>query len=379
MNGYHADGRQVRSSSELRDDGSTRCGLWIYAGCFTDEGNHTASRTPPTAADPLGHDWGWSWPANRHVLYNRCSARPDGTPWSERKKLVWWDAAHATWTGDDVPDFPLSTPPGYVPDDSAADAMARIGGSDPFIAKSDGKAWLFAPSGLRDGPMPVHYEPLEGVVRNRLHGQQTNPARTEWQRPDNPYHLAFDDPRFPVILSTNRMAEMYGAGAMSRWLPWLAELQPAPLVEMSVEHAAELGVANGDWVTLGTARAEVSGRALVTRRMRPFVLDGVTRHHVAASYHYGRKGLVTGDPLNELFALSGEPNTTIQGSKVVSVAVRPGRSTSGRNVVTSGPLVPDLTAPSDVRRDLPEVGAHVAGPHGYVGPASKAAGLEGDH
>jgi hypothetical protein len=104
----------------------------------------------------------------------------------------------------------------------------------------------------------------------------------------------------------------------------------------------------------------------------------VTRHHVAASYHYGRKGLVTGDPLNELFALSGEPNTTIQGSKVVSVAVRPGRSTSGRNVVTSGPLVPDVPAPPDVRRDLPEVGSHVTGPHGYVGPASKAAGLEGD-
>ena len=152
MNGYHADGRQVRSSAELRDDGSTRCGLWIYAGCFTDEGNHTASRTAPDAADPLGHDWGWSWPANRHVLYNRCSAQPDGTPWSERKKLVWWDPDHATWTGNDVPDFPLTTPPGYVPDDSAADAMARIGGSDPFIAKSDGKAWLFAPSGLRDGP-----------------------------------------------------------------------------------------------------------------------------------------------------------------------------------------------------------------------------------
>ena len=118
------------------------------------------------------------------------------------------------------------------------------------------------------------------------------------------------------------------------------------------------GCANGDWVTLGTARAEVSGRALVTRRMRPFVLDGVTRHHVAASYHYGRKGLVTGDPLNELFALSGEPNTTIQGSKVVSVAVRPGRSTSrpqrgDQRAAGARPRRHRRTC----ARDLPEVGA----------------------
>jgi len=376
MNGTHADGRQVSSSAELRADGSTRCGLWIYAGASTDEGNQTALREPPTAEDPLGHRWGWAWPANRHVLYNRCSAAPDGSPWSQRKRLVWWDPDAGRWTGHDVPDFPATTPPGYEPADDAADAMARIGGSDPFIAKADGKAWLYAPSGLRDGPMPVHYEPLEGTVRNRLHGQQTNPARTEWQRPDNPYHLAFDDPRFPVVLSTNRMAEMYGAGAMSRWLPWLAELQPAPLVELSPEHAEELGVANGDWVTLTTARAEVSGRALVTRRLRPLTIDGTPRHHVAASYHYGRKGLVTGDPLNELFALAGEPNTTIQGSKVASVAIRRGRAASGRTVVTGGPIVPDVAAPPGVARDLPAVGAHVAGPHGYVGPASKAEGLE---
>jgi formate dehydrogenase major subunit len=375
MNGSHADGRQLASAAELRADGSTSCGLWIYAGASTEAGNQTARREPADPDDPLGHAWGWSWPANRHILYNRCSAAPDGSPWSERKRLVWWDAQAGQWTGHDVPDFPLTTPPGHVPALDAPDAMARIGGSDPFIAKPDGKAWLFAPSGLRDGPMPVHYEPLEGTERNRLHGQQTNPARTEWQRPDNPYHLAFDDPRFPVILSTNRLAEMYGAGAMSRWLPWLAELQPAPIIEVSPEHAAELGVANGDWITLRTARATASGRALVTRRIKPFVLDGVTRHHVAASYHYGRKGLVTGDPLNELFALSGEPNTTIQGSKVASVAVERGRSLLGRSVVTGSAVAP-VAAPADVRRDLPQVGPHVAGPHGYVGPASKAEGLE---
>jgi formate dehydrogenase major subunit len=145
---------------------------------------------------------------------------------------------------------------------------------------------------------------------------------------------------------------------------------------MSPELAAELGVRNGGWVTLRTARAEATARALVTRRIAPLVVDGVARHHVAAPYHYGRKGLVVGDPLNELFALSGEPNTTIQGSKVISVAVEAGRGATGRNVVTSGPLVADLQPPQGIRRDIEGVGTHVRGAHGYLGPASRAHGLE---
>lgn len=359
------------SSADLRADGSTACGLWIYAGLDVEKAKR---RTPPTPQDPTGHEWGWTWPANRHILYNRCSARPDGTPWSEAKRLVWWDGT--SWTGLDVPDFGLHTAPDYVPADDAPDAMSRLSGIDPFIAKTDGKAWLFAPSGLRDGPLPLHYEPVEGTVRNRLYGQQTNPARTMWRRKDNPYHWAFDDPRFPVVLSTNRLTEMYGAGSMSRWLPWLAELQPAPLVEISNEFAAELGVGNGDWLTLTTARSEVSVRALVTRRLKPVTIEGRPRHHISASYHYGRKGLVTGDPLNELFAYAGEPNTTIQGSKITSVAVRAGRVRNPRTVATSGPLVDDISAPDGIARDLPQVGPHVQGAHGYLGPASRAHGTQ---
>jgi formate dehydrogenase major subunit len=373
MNGCDHHGRLITSPTELRADGSTACGVWVYAGCMTEAGNRTRSRVPASAADPYGHDWGWSWPGNRRILYNRASARPDGRPWSDRKALVWWDAEAGRWTGRDVPDFPLTTPPSYVPGDDAQDAMARIGGCDPFIAKSDGKAWLFAPSGMRDGPLPIHVEPVEGTLRNRVYRQQTNPARTEYDRPDNPYHWAFDDPRFPVILSTNRMAEMYGAGAMSRWLPWLAELQPAPVVEMSPELAKEVGVRNGGWVTLVTARGRASARALVTGRIRPLVLGGRTHHHAAASYHYGRKGLVTGDPLNELFALSGEPNTTIQGSKVTSVAILAGKDAPVEAVLArDGGHQP----PDDVRRDLPSVGPRVRGAHGYVGPVSRAHGLE---
>ena len=179
INGYQVgSGELITSSGQLKDDGSTASGLWIYAGVLDAQGNNLAARRPdPDPDDPVGLHWGWTWPSNRHVLYNRCSARPDGTPWSERKKLVWWDAEQGRWTGDDVPDFPTGLAPSTPSTPDADDPMARLGGHDAFIAKTDGKAWLYAPSGLRDGPLPVHYEPLEGGVRNRLHRQQSNPAR----------------------------------------------------------------------------------------------------------------------------------------------------------------------------------------------------------
>jgi formate dehydrogenase major subunit len=376
MNGVHADGTPVTSAAELRADGTTRCGLWIYAGALTADGtNLTARRPAPTDDDPLGLGWGWTWPANRHVLYNRCSARPDGTPWSERKRLVWWDADAGRWTGLDVPDFPVTlapdtpTPDG---DDEAIDAMDRLGGTDAFMAKADGKAWLFAPSGLRDGPLPTHYEPLEGGVRNRLQRQQSNPARAEWRRADNPYHQPYDDPDYPYVCSTNRLTEMYGAGTMSRWLPWLAELQPASFLECSPVLAAELGVRNGDWVTVSTARASIEVRALVTERIQTLIIDGRPFHHVGLNYHFGRKGLVTGEPTNELVAFAGEPNTTIPGSKVLSVNLVAGRHADGRRAARSPASDP---ASRRYAGDLERLGPRVTGPHGYVGGASRAFGL----
>jgi formate dehydrogenase major subunit len=376
MNGVDADGVPLTSSAQLRGDGSISCGMWIYAGVLDAAGTNRAARRPDLSPDdPLALGWGWTWPANRHVLYNRCSARPDGTPWSERKKLVWWDpdadAGTGRWVGLDVPDFPLGLAPGTPADPDGLDAMGRLGADDPFLGKSDGKAWLYAPSGLRDGPLPVHYEPLEGGVANPLHRQQRNPARTVWDRDDNPYHRPVDD-RFPYVLTTNRLTEMYGAGVMSRWLPWLAELQPAGFLELSPALAAELGVHNGGWVTVTTARAEIEVRALVTERLATLRVHGGDFHHVALNYHFGRKGLVTGDVTNELVAFAGEPNTTIQGSKVLSVALTEGRRVRGRQAATSGPFpapVADLN-----EGDLPGVGPRGAGPHGFRGGRSRAGG-----
>ena len=118
-----------------------------------------------------GHGWGLAWPSDRRILYNRASARPDGKPWSERKKLVWWDAEAKKWTGDDVPDFAATKPPDYQPPEDAV-GDAAFAGDKPFILHADGFGWIWVPVGLNDGPLPTHYEPLESPVRNPLYPEQ---------------------------------------------------------------------------------------------------------------------------------------------------------------------------------------------------------------
>ena len=88
---------------ELKADGIDRVRLLDLLRRLPDGGTQPRQRT--AVARLLGHGWGFAWPADRRIMYNRASARPDGTPWSERKKLVWWDAAKREWTGLDVPDF----------------------------------------------------------------------------------------------------------------------------------------------------------------------------------------------------------------------------------------------------------------------------------
>jgi formate dehydrogenase major subunit len=191
--------------------------------------------------------------------------------------------------------------------------------------KADGKFWLFAPSGAVDGPMPTHYEPYESPVTNPVYKQQRNPVAKIWEVPGNPYHNPEDSEKYPIIVSTYRLTEHYLSGTMSRWLPWLAELMPELFVEMSHELADEKGVNNGDWVTVVTARGEVEGRALVTRRMRPFTIDGKTFHEIGIPWHWGYQGLASGDVTNDISALVADPNVTIHEGKVFSGDLRPGR------------------------------------------------------
>ncbi len=331
INGYQvADHTLVSGFNELKADGSTACGCWIYSGVFprTDE-NRANQRN---SQDLLGHGWGFAWPSDRRVLYNRASARPDGRPWSERKKLVWWDEQNKEWTGLDVPDFTRTKAPNYQPPKQAQGDEA-LAGDKPFILHPDGTGWIFAPKGLADGPLPTHYEGLESPVGNPLYpDQQSNPAAMRDERPENRYASSPDD-RFPYVMSTYRLTEHHTSGAMSRMLPHLAELQPEFFCEISPELASERGIENGGWVTVMTARGIVEARALVTRRMRPLLIDGKIVHQVGLPYHWGSRGLVKGDSANDLVAISEEPNVRIMEAKGILCDVSPGRRARGKGAL----------------------------------------------
>jgi formate dehydrogenase major subunit len=333
VNGWDADGKPLDSYLELKPDGSTTCGCWIYCGVYADGVNQAARRKPGKEQDWIAAEWGWAWPANRRVLYNRASADPDGKPWSERKALIWWDADAGKWTGPDVPDFTPDKPPDYRPSAEAKGAEA-IAGDEPFIMQADGRAWLFAPAGLVDGPLPAHYEPQDSPFPNLLYGQQRNPVRQvrEFRHPANrmqPSGEAEKAQIFPYVTTTYRLTEHHTAGGMSRWLPYLAELQPEFFCEVSPALAAERGLTHLGWATIITARNAVEARVLVTDRMKPLTVQGRTLHQVGLPYHWGNAGYSTGDSANDLAAVSLDPNVHIQEVKAFACDIRPGRRPRG--------------------------------------------------
>ena len=323
---YLPDRTLVKGFVDLKADGSTSCGCWIYSGIFPAPGQNRANERE--SRDFYGHGWAFSWPSDRRVLYNRASARPDGQPWSERKKLVWWDEAQKKWTGLDVPDFTATKPPNYKPP-NGAEGDAALAGDRPFILHPDGLGWIWAPVGLADGPLPTHYEPLESPMRNSLYSQQTNPAAMPKQRPDNQYAKSPDD-RFPYVMTTYRLTEHHTSGAMSRTLSHLAELQPDPFCEISHELAAERGIKNGEWVTITSMRGIIEARALVTSRIQPLDVEGNRVQQVGVPYHWGYRGLVKGDIANDLIAISEEPNVRISEKKVLLCNVVAGRRARGK-------------------------------------------------
>jgi formate dehydrogenase major subunit len=348
INGYGlSDGKAVSGFKALKDDGSTVCGCWIYSGCYADETNQTAKRKPRTEQSWVAPDWGWAWPSNRRMMYNRASADPEGKPWSERKKYIEWSAAEKKWVGADVPDFIEDRPPDYRPE-KGAKGTDTIAGDDPFIMQADGKAWLYAPSGLLDGPLPTHYEPQESPVENALYSQQCNPCRVEIPRKGNAYHRAYRDPRYPFVLTTCRLTEHHTAGGMSRWLGWLSELQPELFCEVSPELARERGLEHGGWATISSARGRIEARVLVTRRMRPLRIRGRTIHQIGIPYHFGSMGLVRGDSTNDLLSVVHDPNVNIPESKVLTGDIRPGRKSQ------QAPEKP--VAVQDAARDRADVG-----------------------
>ena len=332
INGYDlATGKLVDGYLDLKADGSTSCGTWIYSGVYAGGVNQARRRRPRGEQDRFALEWGWAWPYNRRILYNRASADPEGKPWSERKKLVWWDQDKEKWTGADVPDFEASKPPGFEPEPDAVGPDA-LRGDDPFVMQADGKGWLFAPNGLLDGPLPTHYEPEESRVANPLYGQQRNPTRIVFGRADNPYNPSppeGHDDVFPFVLTTARLTEHHTAGGMSRTLSYLSELQPELFVEVSPELAAERGLEHLGWAHVVTSRTAVEARVLVTDRLVPLRVGGQVVHQVWLPYHWGGGGLVGGDVVNDLLPVTMDPNVNIQESKVATCDVRPGRRPRG--------------------------------------------------
>jgi formate dehydrogenase major subunit len=339
INGYDSTtGELLPNFTSLKADGSTACGCWIYSGVFKDGVNQAARRKPGSEQDWVAREWGWVWPSDRRTLYNRASADPEGNPWSERKKYVWWDPAageSGEWTGYDVPDFEKTKPPSYRPPEGAT-GVAAISGDDAFIMQGDGKGWLYAPSGLIDGPMPTHYEPVESPVRNPLYRQQANPTRKVYDRSDNltnPSPPERHSEVFPYIFTISRLTEHHTAGGMSRQLAYLSELQPEMFVEVSPELAAERGLEHLGWAHMITARSAIEAKVLVTDRMAPLRVDGRVIHQIWMPYHWGGQGLITGDSANDLLGITLDPNVLIQESKVGTCDIRPGRRPAGPDLL----------------------------------------------
>jgi formate dehydrogenase major subunit len=328
INGYGPGGLPLPGYTELRGDGSTSCGCWIYCGVYAGGVNQAARRTPHTAQSWVSADWGWAWPLNRRTLYNRASADPDGVPWSERKAYVWWDEAAGRWTGHDVPDFVADLPPRHRPG-PGAEGVAALSGIDAFIMQGDGKGWLFAPAGLEDGPLPTHYEPQDSPMGNPLYpATPANPVRLLYDRPGNRYHPPGSDV-YPFVVTTYRLTEHFTAGGMSRWQPYLAELQPEMFCEVSPELAEERLLEHGGWATVITARGAIEARVLVTDRLPPLRLDGRVIHQIGLPFHFGGNGLATGDSANELNSIALDPTADIQEDKAYTADIQPGRRPRG--------------------------------------------------
>ncbi len=312
----------VPGFTALKKDGSTACGSWIYSGVYPEPGNNRAASR--IADDYTNLEWGYAWPANRRILYNRASADPEGKPWSERKKYIWWDEEQGKWTGYDIPDFPVNKAPNYTPAPGAS-GMDAISGSDPFIMKPDGRGWLFVPKGLKDGPLPAHYEAAESPVHNAMYTQQSNPAAMFFKKRKDNRLAEVGDERYPIVVTTYRLTEHHVSGPMTRWMPWLNALQPALFAELSPELAEERNIQHGSWMVISTPRGEIEARAMVTRRLRPLQIAGRQVHQIGLPFHWGFQGKSRGSITNDLTHMVLEPNVSIEEAKAFTCNVRPGR------------------------------------------------------
>ena len=308
INGYFLEDTEDGSKGELvpkftmlSDEGKTSSANWLYCASYTEDGNMAQRRDISTANDVSGiglySNFSWCWPVNRRIIYNRASCDAEGNPWNESKKVIWYDGTG--FVGGDV----------------------RDSGNDPtygaFIMKPEGLGRIFG-MGRADGPLPEHYEPFESPLSGSMnpmgHSQKSNPVLTT-------YHEPCDCAQYPYVCTTYRMVEHWQAGAMTRNLPWLAELVPDAFAEISETLAAKIGVVTGQKVRVYNPRGTVTVYALVSNRIKKLNINGQEVEVVGLPWHFGYQGLATGDSANSLTPRVGDPNTSIPEFKAFLVNI----------------------------------------------------------
>jgi formate dehydrogenase-N alpha subunit len=308
INGYDLKtGKLLKTFGDLKDDGTTSSGNWIYSGFYPEEGKNLSQRRDNK--DTGGGNflnWSFAWPANRRILYNRASADPSGKPWSQEKAVIWWDAAQKKWVGNDVPDFKAVTAP------------TDPGGTGAFMMNKDGVALLFAPT-MNDGPFPEHYEPYESPVPNAFSSVEYNPAIVINDGDFNKRGFKVD---YPIVATTYRVEAHWQSGTMTRNQEWLAEIARYMYVEISEELAKEKGINNKDKVIVTSARGKIEAYAMVTKRYKPFTVKGKKVHQIGMPWNFGYKGYATGATANRLTPHIGDANTMIPEYKAFLCDIR---------------------------------------------------------
>jgi len=331
-------GDLVRKVSDLRADGSTSSGAWIYAGVFANNENLSKRRDSHTDPGGLGlyPGFGWTWPNNMRILYNRASCDRNGKPYPGSKPIVWWDQQAKRWTGYDVPDVPVAT-----------DGPATPNGQRAFHLGAEGVGRLFAavysdpdekhpgyPRDVayvpKDGPLPEMYEPVETPVENILHPRVKSNPMLKYPRVATHQPIGTVD-KYPYVLMTSTVAEHWCGGSTTRNIPWLNELIPEPVLEMPVALAQKLGVNSGDWVQVSSARGELEVRALVTPRMKELKIGDRQVTVVWMPYNWGYQGLSTGPSVNHITIDAADPGAGTQETKACLVnVVKTGRPATRR-------------------------------------------------
>jgi len=278
-------GQRLATFADLKDDGTTTAGDWIYTGSYPQSGNLTKRRggvQDPAKNDPTGMgfypNWAWSWPLNRRVMYNRASADPAGNPWDPTRVGIKWDATAGKWVGD-VPDYPPTAAPGPT---------APL----PFIMTGEGTGRIFS-NGVADGPFPEHYEPVESPIQNPLHPQvSATPAAFLYdQKAGRPNRLG-TVADFPYVATSYRLTEH--EHYVTQNIEHLVQLQPEAFVEVPAELAREKGIQTGDHVRVSSKRGKLEVRAVVTKRLGALQIDGNKVYQIGIPIHWGFVGINTG-------------------------------------------------------------------------------------